>query len=189
MKVSAIITSVAFFALASAAPSSNVATNIDSYARGEMTWSGPITPGGPNVHLNGTGNQIMAQLLELNPDWKPAEIMERAVERRSWRDRGACGLVAGEVANGGATVENINHLRAMGEAMCGAAPYTCVGMYCNHNSALLLCNDNNYHIDRPCRYLAEGAADLFNLCSQRDFKGQRFDSDNFNIVVRRENCP
>ncbi|KAJ6264452.1 hypothetical protein Dda_0598 [Drechslerella dactyloides] len=180
---------VAFFALASAAPSGSVATNFDGYKHGEMTWVGSITPGGPNVQLNGTAPPIVAQILELNPEWQPATAMKRSIERRQWRDDGACGLVAGEVANAGATVDNINYLRAIGEAACGVDGHTCVTMICNHNSALELCNNNDYHFQTNCRYLAEGAAQLYNHCSQRDFKGQRFDTGNFNIVVRRGNCP
>ncbi|KAF3913908.1 hypothetical protein ABW21_db0205082 [Orbilia brochopaga] len=185
MKVSAIISSIALFALASAAPSTNGAAN--SGIETPMTWTGAITKGGPEIKLTGTAQEITAQIKQLNPDWQPA-TGEHMLMTRQWRDDGACGIVAGSNANRGATEENINHLRGIGEAGCGAGPRSCSRIACNWSSAIFLCNDNDHPVNVQCRYLAEGAAELYDHCSRRDFKGQRFDSDNFNIVVRAADC-
>ncbi|KAK6338841.1 hypothetical protein TWF696_009649 [Orbilia brochopaga] len=185
MKVSAVISSIALFALASAAPSSQVAANSGVYH--PMTWTGAITEGGPEVELNGTAQEITAQILELNPNWKPA-TEKNSLVAREWRDRGACGLVAGNNAERGATEENINYLRGIGEAGCGAKAHSCSRIACNWGSGIELCNDNDHEVSIQCRYLAEGAAELYNLCAQRNFKGQRFETGNFNIVVRASNC-
>ncbi|KAH6679576.1 hypothetical protein B0J14DRAFT_558889 [Halenospora varia] len=61
----------------------------------------------------------------------------------------------------------------------GLGPGNCVRISCSYNSAIYLCNDNNYGMEPNCDYIASYAQNLLNRCWFFDgIYGQEFDTEN-----------
>ncbi|KAF3918253.1 hypothetical protein ABW21_db0200824 [Orbilia brochopaga] len=182
MKISAItLSSVALLGFASAAPL-NDASAIGSYGFAPMIWSGPITPGGPEVQLNGTVQEIVAQIKVLNPEWKPLAPPAHALEARDWDGSPTCNQVEGiQLVNQSRMDEVINHLWGIG-GNCGAPGHQCTNPSCAWHSGIWVCNDHNEVYTMPCAKVAEGARKIVTSCGA--YKGQLFHTDGWNVVVR-----
>ncbi|CCF32520.1 hypothetical protein CH063_04896 [Colletotrichum higginsianum] len=96
----------------------------------EMSFTGPVTVGGPNVTLHGDASSIYDQILALNPEFDAsafggAASVERGLEARQSTGNWNC--------NNGVTVERyysqcanaINRLFTLGTSYCSVAPSTC----------------------------------------------------------------
>jgi len=80
-----------------------------------------------------------------------------------------------------------------GQGRCSVNAKTCARVSCSWDSAIYLCNDNDYYIEPACPYIASYAADIINTCQYYYAKrwvvtGQEFDSDGYNVVVRGDSC-
>lgn len=91
--------------------------------------------------------------------------------------------------------EQIYYLENVG-AMCGVQARTCARISCSWGAAIHLCNDNDYHIERDCWWLAGFAYDILDQCAividdiddVGSVNGQEFDTDHYNIVLSTSNC-
>ncbi|KAG9240402.1 hypothetical protein BJ878DRAFT_546286 [Calycina marina] len=87
----------------------------------------------------------------------------------------------------------INHLRSRG-GRTYAAPRNCAHLVCVGGAEILLCNDSDRGISPANDYLATYAIDIDQSCTiggglgHPQTKGQLFDSDGYNVVVRKGNC-
>ncbi|KAH9211540.1 hypothetical protein DL95DRAFT_273799, partial [Leptodontidium sp. 2 PMI_412] len=73
---------------------------------------------------------------------------------------------------------------------CPVNALSCTRPRCENETAIVLCNDNNYAITPNCGYLASYAQDIYDRCRRWDFGwgdwvsgGQEFDTDRYNIIV------
>ncbi|KAM5499527.1 hypothetical protein McanMca71_002296 [Microsporum canis] len=51
-------------------------------ATSSMIYTGPIAPGGKNMTLEGTAEQIYYQILKLNPTYRPEDFLTPATNTR-----------------------------------------------------------------------------------------------------------
>ncbi|KAH7349739.1 hypothetical protein B0T11DRAFT_332784 [Plectosphaerella cucumerina] len=124
-------------------------------------WEVEVKPGGDTVVLNGTIQEVHAQLLDLNPNWdtdfKDDDLDKREADFGDWADDtagldkranfngasyncwGRWGAVSREHIQSG-----INYLRRVrGKPRAGAGPSKCGRVSCSYNSAIYWCNDSN----------------------------------------------
>ncbi|MCJ1266942.1 hypothetical protein MMC22_006827 [Lobaria immixta] len=76
-----------------------------------------------------------------------------------------------------------------GSCPVGWGTEKCTRISCHRNIGITLCNDNLHDISPLCRDLAEYAQTIVNECqSGTVVRGQVFDSNGFNVIVRAERC-
>ncbi|KAE9373604.1 hypothetical protein N431DRAFT_535069 [Stipitochalara longipes BDJ] len=149
--------------------------------------------------LNGTVQEVMAQLKELHPEvvLEKREVIGRAALNKilpplcvpvgNW---GWQSTLTGYITDG------VTYLNRIGGRLSISA-HSCSRISCSYNSAIYLCNDNPGTIDPATVYIASYAQDLINLCSFEDLSpwgdasytgGQEFDTDKYNVIVRLDSC-
>ncbi|KAL2847407.1 hypothetical protein BJX68DRAFT_268275 [Aspergillus pseudodeflectus] len=87
--------------------------------------------------------------------------------------------------------EGISYLRRLpGTPSMGPGPGACGRVSCSHNAAIFVCNDNSgYHNLNSWNLVADGADFINSRCiSGGDTAGQIFYHENWNVIVRRDNC-
>jgi hypothetical protein len=171
--------------------------------------------GGHGFNLNGTVQEVMAQLEEKHPGvhLEKREMMSLHVRDKvrfhyssshnstshsqimpplcipitgwNWQNTGM------EYINAGIYyLTNLN-------GRLGMPPKSCSRISCSYNSAIYLCNDNDYHIEPASAYIASYAKDLVDLCTTGSFDkfpkyrytgGQEFGNDGYNVIVKHDNC-
>ncbi|KAJ6540852.1 hypothetical protein DFH09DRAFT_1175448 [Mycena vulgaris] len=133
---------------------------------------GPFTVGGTNATLSGTVESVIEQLKVLDPTFEistPSSPQDTVKKRNKHLRR-----------------DQVSHYTAI-----GLDGHQCSRISCSYNAAIYFCNDNNGHISPQSFYLASYAADILPACSAYyDYSatGQEFDTDNYNIIVRSDNC-
>ncbi|KAF3100656.1 hypothetical protein TWF569_010389 [Orbilia oligospora] len=158
-----------------------------------MHWTGSIE-GGPELNLTGTLQEVLPQILALNPNWEPpvevagldlvAPDKELAKElfaatrtttetpslvKRYFKNRPTCGAIDGTLAEGWVIITwGIPWLRAIGEAgvMCGAESFTCAKCYCEYGSKIELCNVRTTKVDIRCDRLSGAAGEIVKDCGE-----------------------
>lgn len=129
---------------------------LESRTISEASWGFQVTPGGPTVVLNGTIEEVHAQLLKLNPDWDAQ--FPHGVSREE--KRGYHVISTGtsiHVDFTGAKVhcgspwkdcstdkikDGANYLRGVGglPSLAGG-PGECTRVSCSYGAAIWWCND------------------------------------------------
>ncbi|GKT44629.1 uncharacterized protein ColSpa_04810 [Colletotrichum spaethianum] len=113
-----------------------------------MSFTGPVTVGGPNVTLHGDASSIYEQILALNPSFDARTFenhLSEHINGASVERSGPLMATKGNWnCNNGVSVERyysqcanaINHLITLGTSYCSVAPSTCarqfsqVSVYC-----------------------------------------------------------
>jgi hypothetical protein len=64
-------------------------------------------------------------------------------------------------------LDGIAYLQSLGFGNCGvpAGPRVCSRISCSYDSGIWLCNDNAWHIQPSCTYLASYAEDIVSRCA------------------------
>ena len=136
-----------------------------------MQWSGPITPGGPDVKLEGTIQvchhpyndrrlvpwvltyllqEVHAQILKLNPEYKMVESANTtkrdlgiALEKRNKVVPPWCNPPGIGQASTQATHANYQYLNGLVGSRCGVGggPRVCSRIACTQGGGVFLCND------------------------------------------------
>jgi hypothetical protein len=115
----------------------------------DISWEVEITPGGEKVILNGTVQEVYAQLIELYPEYKanfPITTHTEASMKRnddshlSKRDSWVCGNFP--QCSMTHIDEGISYLYGVqGSPTNGPGPGNCGRVSCSYNSAIYWCND------------------------------------------------
>ncbi|KAH6680326.1 hypothetical protein B0J14DRAFT_578375 [Halenospora varia] len=204
--------------LGAALPEGEVSSTalVPGYKNGAMQFSGII--GGVKYAANGTIQQITAQFQKDHPV-AAASLEAQAANGTDLQTRGdlqtgnkrgppLCCWKLGfgwdwDSANANDILRDADYLDAVARTgnVCGVDARTCVRIACSNQSGIVLCNDNNYPIYPQCDYMASYARDIVYACTMgiptsrnpgADVRtcGQEFDTDNYNIIVRKEtnNC-
>ncbi|KAF1810898.1 hypothetical protein P152DRAFT_483602 [Eremomyces bilateralis CBS 781.70] len=185
----------------------NAAGQLDTLVTTKMKYTGPITPGGEDVELSGTAEDVYNQIVHLNPSYDPAAFGNNATDIApplSKRDKSGLICNIGRHAQVGRIWQGISYLKSLpGGGTCGidAGPAHCVRISCSWDSGIFLCNDNPWPIAPNCAYLATYAEDIVLSCPYSDecqpgaaafcnefVNGQRFDTDNYNVIVGWSGC-
>ncbi|MCJ1268637.1 hypothetical protein MMC22_008525 [Lobaria immixta] len=163
-----------------------------------MTYIGPIDSSGETHRINGTAEEIHEKILALNPefnphDWprpatSPAKGPSSVLEKRSKIPPPNCDF--GEYVRTKHilySIDRLNHLPGVCYADFGSGK--CARISCSRYADIILCNDNDHAIALPCRSLAGHAQEIVNHCQLgTTVRGQIFDTDDYNVVIRAGNC-
>ncbi|KAK6513589.1 hypothetical protein TWF506_008026 [Arthrobotrys conoides] len=168
---------------------------LSSDSSSPMRWTGSIE-GGPELDLTGTLQEVLPQILALNPDWEPpievagldllpptkelakqifaatrtiTKIEKPSLVGRYFKNRPTCGAIDGTLAEGWViNTWGIPWLKAIGEAgvMCGAEANTCARCYCEYGSKIELCNVRTTKVDIRCDRLSGAAGEIVKDCGE-----------------------
>ncbi|KAJ0419812.1 hypothetical protein BJY00DRAFT_324175 [Aspergillus carlsbadensis] len=168
---------------------------IPGYEIVDLAWDVEISPGGDHVLLNGTIQEIYEQLTAINPDFGidlsflDDEEDDDEEEDENIRDYFCFGRWPGTSRR--RIEEGVNYLRTVsGSPSMSPGPGSCGRVSCSYDAAIYLCNDNtNYHNLQNWNIVADAASYILTRCiSGRDTAGQVFYHDNWNVIVRRDDC-
>ncbi|KAK6515793.1 hypothetical protein TWF281_004383 [Arthrobotrys megalospora] len=188
--------------IVSAVPASDVANNV-KLPSAPMFWIGTPTPGGQEVRLEGTAQEIFEQIKAINPNWEapaPTKVTRDetpSVVKRYFKGRPTCDLVSGGWArNVPLHEEVIPYLERLGTTQCGARARTCSRVSCTQDSAVELCNDRTTEVRMDCGRIGAAAREIMVDCRKNGgpawltwiVKGQWFDTTGYNVVVRGASC-
>ncbi|KAK6225581.1 hypothetical protein QIS74_01628 [Colletotrichum tabaci] len=142
----------------------------------EMSFTGPVTIGGPNVTLHGDASSIYDQILALNPEFDAsafggAASVERGLEARQSTGNWNC--------NNGVTVERyysqcanaINRLFTLGTSYCSVAPSTCARVSCSNSCSIYLCNNQFSQVNVYCQDIAIDMGIIVSKCGSDNGNG------------------
>ncbi|KAK4228060.1 hypothetical protein QBC38DRAFT_525034 [Podospora fimiseda] len=198
MKTTTFVTAIAA-CLATASASSIPARCADNfglpegYTVTELSWELETTPGGPKVALNGTVEQVHAQLLEINPNYDVefaaveagaedvTAVDSRELQKRDWTER---------------IIDGIAYLRSLGSrsATNGPGPNNCARVSCSWSSAIWYCNNNSFSKTMGFNHIANAAQVLVNECSYKNTNavprtwGERWHDDQWFAIVNQQDC-
>lgn len=169
---------------------------LGNYTIVPATWTGSITPGGPNVTLKGKSfMDIKDQLTTLNPDFDfvnsnsgtAGSATERRLVPRNTLMPPGCDVAPYRPA---ASIDWINGFAIEWGTFTVRVPITpgprvCVEMGCAGNSGMWLCNDNPWSINPALGYLmTDYVAQIVFFCDMGvQVQGQVLDTDNYNVIV------
>ncbi|KFX92339.1 hypothetical protein V490_05438 [Pseudogymnoascus sp. VKM F-3557] len=109
----------------------------------DMTYVGPVTPGGKDYTLVGDAKDIHEQILALNPSYSIDDFNIPAPQDAQLVDRSVVSNqcdVSTRYAQQAATKEGIKHLNSLGAGYCRLGPTVCTRVTCSWNSAIYYCN-------------------------------------------------
>ncbi|KAJ0423208.1 hypothetical protein BJY00DRAFT_321902 [Aspergillus carlsbadensis] len=187
----------------------------DGYELFTPSWDVQVTPGGELVTLNGTIEEVHAELLRLNPNWDEDfpeaeeaedadELTERdfdfdsdlTLEKRTdftgskYNCFGSWGLAKSIAINQG-----ITYLRKVnGNPRAAAGPGRCARVSCSYNSGIHWCNDSRSPKTlNSFGSIADGAKYIVAKCKRGSgvsayTAGQVFHKTNWNVIVREDKC-
>ncbi|KAK4221914.1 hypothetical protein QBC38DRAFT_460955 [Podospora fimiseda] len=185
----------------------------EGFTVAELEWEVETTPGGSNVTLTGTVEQVHAKLLEINPNWdeefapiiakRNAEAMaaegitpkaDGVLSKRDWTVCGDSGY-GHDGAHTGAIETGVAYLRGLsGQASRGPGPRSCVQVSCSWSSAIWYCNNNSYTKYMPWVHIANAGQVLLDSCKYYTWpnwwvSGERHHDDGwFAIVAWNPDC-
>ncbi|KAJ6436678.1 hypothetical protein O9K51_10797 [Purpureocillium lavendulum] len=182
------ISSAFIFAGLMAKGISGMESSIPGYGVETLQWNVEVAPGRTEV-LNGTVQEVYAQVLQINPNFS----LSRAPETRGLRHKRStvnCGNWP--LANKGRIQEGINYLRGVaGAPRNGPGPGNCGRVSCSYNAAIWWCNDNTSPKTLDSwNWIADSAQHIVNTCGPvaSQVSGQNFESGNWNTIVRGDSC-
>ncbi|KAK1979338.1 hypothetical protein LZ30DRAFT_726557 [Colletotrichum cereale] len=149
----------------------------------EMTFTGPVTVGGPNVTLHGDASSIYEQVLALNPAFDAKAFggsvtedtdsvsVERSLDTRQATGNWDC--------NSGVFVERyysqcanaINHLITLGTSYCSVAASTCARVSCSNSCSIYLCNNQFSQVSVYCQDIAFDMGIIVGKCGADNGNG------------------
>ncbi|KAI9151514.1 oxidoreductase [Paramyrothecium foliicola] len=164
---------------------------IAGYAVEAVQWEVEVSPGRFEV-LSGTVQEVYAEILSINPEFKLAPAPETVADKPA--DITALAVICGNwpSANKGRIEEGVRYLHGVGgRPLAHSGPGICGRVSCSHNAAIWWCNDNNHPIELGSfGAIANSAQHLVNVCaSAASFvSGQNFEAGNWNTIVRGDSC-
>ncbi|KAL2826230.1 hypothetical protein BDW59DRAFT_171894 [Aspergillus cavernicola] len=184
-------------------------SSLDGYDLFIPEWEVQVTPESKPITLNGTIEEVHAELLRLNPNWDEdfpdTEVENALVERDTdfhlekrtdfteskYNCFGRWGRVRSTTINSG-----ISYLRKVsGKPGNGAGPGNCGRVSCSYRAAIYWCNDSK----KPKQLnsygsIADGAKYIAAKCVigpggiNQYTAGQVFHKSDWNVIVREDSC-
>ncbi|KAL1869380.1 hypothetical protein Daus18300_005592 [Diaporthe australafricana] len=193
-------------------PTSAISPPIAHYTMVDISWAVESYPGNASstVHLNGTAQEVIQQLIEINPEYpvddSPIEGLKNTIpdaaantppganEKPSTSEVCTARWSQArytEINNG---IRHLRHLQPGRPAM-GPGPAACGRVSCSYDSAIWWCNDNSERKELDAwDHIADFAEVILHLCQWQDdgeeyfTRGQLFDSEGWNVIVRGDSC-
>ncbi|PVH81794.1 hypothetical protein DL98DRAFT_530847 [Cadophora sp. DSE1049] len=154
---------------------------------------------GIKVNHTGTIEEVYSQIAAENPGFAPHEIgiIPRSLERRE-KSAMYCIPVPGQNWEKASDLPINNGIRSLqtNRLFCNVPAHTCVRVSCSSNAEIRVCNDSNLEIKPYCAWIASYAFDISKKCystwgiarPQGLVGGQYFDTDGFNVIVKKDTC-
>ncbi|KAA8649879.1 uncharacterized protein ATNIH1004_002558 [Aspergillus tanneri] len=194
MKLSAILPAFAAFHLVQ-----GLEAPVPGYGVEEFTWEVETKPGGPTVALNGTIQEIYAELIEINPIYD-LDFAARATEASISNDDGTphlrkrfdvtCNIYTKTLRT--RIQEGITYLRGVsGRSTNGPGPGNCGRVSCSYNSAIWWRNDNTSPKTLGgFNNVADSAQVIINQCGPTSgfVSGEENHGDHWRGIVRWDSC-
>ncbi|KAM7210887.1 hypothetical protein V8F06_013729 [Rhypophila decipiens] len=167
---------------------------IPGYQVQEMTWNVEPFNNGTIVELNGTVQDVVAELIKINPhyleqvdandDKLPVTHQQRSHTVNCNPRPGEWGPADEWEIQGG-----IRYLRQLyGRPGASAGPGMCGRVSCSHQSAIWWCNDNPNPMELySFGDFAQCAQEIKSGCTKPNTVGQNFNDGNWNCIVRYDN--
>ncbi|KAL3456839.1 hypothetical protein BJX64DRAFT_293689 [Aspergillus heterothallicus] len=153
---------------------------------------------GPELVLNGTVEEVYAQLTHINPnydsDWADVSNPEDTNVDDSRAMAYTLHCTPNLAVPGNYIKEGIKYLRKVrGKPKLGAGPNKCKRVSCSYNSAIFWCNDDNKPRSLPSfNNIADGAQVILSKCghdsSKERFAGALHHPDLWRAVVQKDKC-
>ncbi|KAG6362428.1 hypothetical protein INS49_010658 [Diaporthe citri] len=167
---------------------------LEGYEVAEFGWEVQSSPEGPLHHINGTIQDVVEYLKEVNPAYEVPEVpvaeldsRQSLVEPRQLK----VGCYGWALANANDIQHGINYLkRVAGKPSNGPGPGACGRVSCSYDAAIWWCNDNRVTYTLPSfKNIADGAQNVKNKCTSNGrTSGQGFFDGNWNVIVRKDKC-
>ena len=127
-----------------------VGPSIPGYTIQTLEWDVQVAPGRVEV-LNGTIQEVFAQAVQINPDFKQLDVAtstpKRGMHENLKRTTVYCGTWP--LADKGRIIEGIAYLRGVPAApRNGPGPGYCGRVSCSYNAAIYWCNDVSWARDQ-----------------------------------------
>ncbi|EAQ91125.1 predicted protein [Chaetomium globosum CBS 148.51] len=195
-------------AAAAVAPPAAKDSPIEGYTIAPATWEFN-GPDGQTVQLNGTAQEVVAQFDVLVPNSRAQLIasITAASTSTSRHDENSllekcydetklhCWVGHWDYARLSAIQDGIDYLNGVpGRPWHNPRPSTCARVSCSYGSAIYWCNDNRSRKElNSYQNIAHGADRIKNTCheifpSMTLTQGQIFYKDNWNVIVRGDDC-
>ncbi|KAI0123741.1 hypothetical protein BJ170DRAFT_712920 [Xylariales sp. AK1849] len=171
---------------------------------GNITWRGNITEAGPVMNFTGTSLQDIEHKISQrergfvwNTTWFATS---RQIDEHKKRDHSdfICNVGGQGYAGEPYILEGVEYLQNIpGGCHQEPGPQVCSRVSCSYNAAIWCCNDNDHDIWVPCHTLGDYAFEIRQKCmtmvhqdadSRWTVQGQWFDSENWNVIVGRDDC-
>ncbi|KAK2040999.1 hypothetical protein LZ31DRAFT_568316 [Colletotrichum somersetense] len=166
------------------------------------TWEFEPFPG-QTVVLNGTIQQVLAELAQINPDYSPfapalaahAMTQEGREQAKLFpTDKVLCQKDGWENVDYSQADVGIHYLRTVkGRPRLDPGPANCGRVSCGYEAAIWFCNDNTHEITINSFAQIADMVDVIEwYCTTRwrhQYHGQAFHpTDNWNVYIHRDTC-
>ncbi|KAE8133639.1 hypothetical protein BDV38DRAFT_286680 [Aspergillus pseudotamarii] len=170
------------------------------YGVEDLEWSVQLTESGEPINVKGTVEDVVAELSKQNPSAEE-QIRARGKAKQSLMKRAdPTGYYCGEPFTpvpSASISQGIEYLQGVpGKPVNGPGPGNCGRVSCSYNAAIWWCNDNTESktLDSFAE-IANGAEKLLHWCYHWEegtlgsyVGGQAFYADNWNVIVRKNDC-
>ncbi|KAK6337081.1 hypothetical protein TWF718_009867 [Orbilia javanica] len=162
-----------------------------------LTITGSIYPGGPELNLTGTIEELVPKIKELYPDWNPAgnsTSKKRSIEARYFQGQPTCWTPGDRDAYYPGIIGGAKYLQGLGLASCGhPGPVGCTRVSCSWGNGIYLCA--NKAVGIPCKRIGDAAIRIADSCWWTDSlkvykytRGYWTDTTGYYIKVAGDNC-
>ncbi|KAK1715642.1 hypothetical protein BDP67DRAFT_612662 [Colletotrichum lupini] len=132
----------------------------------EMTFTGPVVVGGPNVTLHGDASSIYEQILAINPFFNAEEFQEPegGLEVRQTTNNWNCNQGTYVEAYYSQCANAINRLITLGTNYCSVPASTCARVACSNSCSIYLCNNRFIETSVYCSDIAVDMGIIVSRC-------------------------
>ncbi|KAK6538573.1 hypothetical protein TWF694_010152 [Orbilia ellipsospora] len=192
-----VVLTLALAATSLAAPTSAVLSH-KGRVISPMHFTGSVTPGGPVLDLQGSVQELIPQILKLDPKWTPPSGWspnKAAAVKRYFHGDPNCDVPGDPAPEQELEREVIPYLQNLGTGNCGAYAYTCSRVSCAWGAAVFLCNQTGAEIHVSCERIGDAAQHIVDWCDTRigttpfyEAKGVWPDTTGYFIEVVMDDC-
>ncbi|KAK1468719.1 hypothetical protein CMEL01_00486 [Colletotrichum melonis] len=132
----------------------------------EMTFTGPVVVGGPNVTLHGDASSIYEQILAINPTFNAEEFQEPegGLQVRQTTNNWNCNQGTYVEAYYSQCANAINRLITLGTNYCSVPASTCARVACSNSCSIYLCNNRFIETSVYCSDIAVDMGIIVSRC-------------------------
>lgn len=175
----------------------------EGYKIQDATFTGPFGPEGEVLTFNGTVEDVVKQVLEVNPDYN-FNATDTGIEARGWPDRRVARTDCNfrDFARGYWINEGIKYLRYL-NGRWGLDAGECTRVSCSWNSAIWVCfhpDGSTKRFEKNWQYVADYADGIasgawcpreeqpYDPFTQYLVRGKVWDPEGLSVSIRKDKC-